>query len=154
MNIIIPKTHSIRSGFLSALEAAYGTLPASYKDFLAQHDGAKPEENIFRVDERRNAGVERFIPAAEILHIRDAVDGFPKNMLPFAEAAGGNLIYLDPANGAVHFWDHEIDSGDAKVANSFDQFLSILDKFDIDRIKLKSSQVKKVMVNPNFKPKF
>src|SRR5882762_7869503 len=107
MNIIIPKTHSMPPIFLSALEIAYGTLPTSYKDFLAQHDGAKPEENIFRVDERRTAGVERFIPAAEIPHVRDAVDGCPKNMLQFAESAGGNLIYLDPANGAVYFWDHE-----------------------------------------------
>ena len=154
MSIIIPKTHLKSSAFLAPLEKAYGILPASYKVFLSQHDGAKPEENIFRIDERRNAGVERFIPAVDIIHVRDAVDGFPKNMLPFAEAAGGNLIYLDPEDWTVHFWDHEVDSGDAKVADSFDQFLSILNKFDIDAIKLKPGQLKRIRVNPEFKPKF
>ena len=121
---------------------------------LNQHDGAKPEENTFKLSERRSAGVERFIPAADIIRVRDAVDGFPRKMLPFARAAGGNLIYLDAVRGTVHFWDHEGDSYDVKVANSFEEFLVLLEQFDLDHIKLKPGQVKKVRVNPDFKPKF
>lgn len=75
-------------------------------------------------------------------------------MIPLAESAGGNLVYLDPATGAVYFWNHEVDSGDAKVADSFPQFIAMLEKFDLEPIKLEPGQVKNIWVNPNFKPEF
>lgn len=154
MSVIIPKSHSRPFASLAVLEKAYGKLPASYKIFLNQHDGAKPEENILKIDEHRSADVERFIPAADITRVRDAVEGFPKNMLPFAEATGGNLIYMDAADGTIYFWDHEVDSGDVRIADSFDKFLRMLEKFDINQIKLKPGQVKRIWGDPNFRPEF
>ena len=154
MRINIQRTRPLTAETLAKLEAEYGPIPDSYRVFLSQYDGTTPEENIFKVDERRSAGVERFIPAADIIRIRGAVEGFPMEMLPFASSSGGNLIYLDPKLATIHYWDHEDDSCDVKVANSFDEFLALLEKFDLQQIKLKPKQVKKVRVNPDFKPKF
>ena len=154
MSIIIPKTNSRPSGALKALESRFGRLPDSYKAFLNQHDGAEPEENIFKINGRTSANVRQFIPAADIIHRCNRIEGFPKNMLPFAEAAGGDYIYLNPGDGTIHFWDHEVDEVCPKVANSFDDFLTMLEKFDIDQIKLKPGQVKSVWVDPNFKPEY
>jgi hypothetical protein len=136
------------------LEKEFGGLPEGYRVFLKQHDGARPEENVFKIGEKNSASVERFIAASDIIHIRNSVDGFPGAMLPFARASGGNFVYLDPKSGTIHFWDHEDDSADAKLAESFDEFLATLEKFNLDQVKLKPGQVVKVRVNPNFKPKF
>src|SRR5579862_581824 len=154
MSVIMPITPSRPSAALKALEIRFGELPKSYKAFLNQHDGAEPEENIFKIDERTSANVRQFIPAADIIRCCNAIEGFPKNMLPFAEAEGGDYIYLNPADGTIHFWDHEVDEADPKVANSFDDFLTMLEKFDIDEIKLKPGQVKRAWIDPNFKPEY
>jgi len=154
MSIIIPTTHLVPCASPEALESRFGSLPASYKAFLDQHDGAKPEKNTFKIDGQTNGSVRQFIPAADIIRVCNMVEGFPKNMLPFAEDDVGNFMYLNPANGAIHFWDHEVDDAEPKVADSFEEFLTMLEKFDIDQIKLKPGQVKRVWVDPNFKPEY
>jgi hypothetical protein len=154
MSITIPKTTSRPPASIATLEKAYGIIPASYKAFLNHHDGAEPEDNFFKVDAQRSGDVERFIPASEIMRVRNSVEGFPKNMLPFAEASCGNLVYMNPAKGTIYFWDHEIDSWDVKVADSFEEFLAMLERFDNSQINLKPGQVKRIWVDPNFKPEF
>ncbi len=154
MSIIIPTTRAASADSIANLEKEFGRLPESYLLFLKEHDGAKPEDNVFNLSERNSAGVERFVPISESIGVRDAVEGFPRNMLPIAWATGGNFVYLNPASGAVYFWDHENDSTDMKLADSFEGFIAALKRFESEQIKLKPGQVKKVWVNPNFKPKF
>ena len=154
MSIIIPKTNSMTPVSLTALEREYGKLPEIYKVFLGQHDGAKPKANVFRINGKIIGGVEQFIPASSIINVGNKVEGFSKDMLPFAKSAGGNLVYLDPLTGGVYFWDHELDDEDVKVANTFSEFLGMLEGLDIDQIKLKPGQVKKVWVDPDFRPQF
>ena len=155
MSIFIPKTRPASPDSIANLEKEAGLkLPQSYLLFLKEHDGAKPEDNVFSLGERNSAGIDEFIPAHKVIYIRDVVEGFPKKMLPIARATAGNFVYIDPPSGAVYFWDHEKDSVDIKLAESFDIFLSELKQFDASQVKLKPEQVKKVWVNPNFKPKF
>lgn len=154
MSINIPKTNSLTQVSLTALEHEYGKLPNIYKLFLKQHDGAKPKENVFRINGKIVGGVEQFIPASRIIKVRNKVEGFSKHMLPFAKSAGGNFLYLDPLRGSVYFWNHELEDEDIKVANSFSEFLGMLEDFDVDQIKLIPGQVKKVWIDPNFKPRF
>jgi len=155
MSIIIPKTSAASAASTAELEKLYGkNLPKSYLMFIKEHDGARPTANIFKVGENNNARVDEFIPAHESIHIRNSVEGFPSRALPVARASGGNFVYLDPANGAVYFWDHEIDDADTRLTDSFDEFLAKLQPVDANRVKLKPGQVKKVLGNPNFKPEF
>lgn len=155
MNIFIPKTQSPSVNVIANLERQVGkTLPKSYLLFLKEHDGAQPQDNVFSLGEKNSAGVDRFIPASDGIHVRDTTEGFPKDALPIAYATAGNLVYLDPSSEAVYFWDHEIDSTNIRLADSFDAFLEKLQPFSIDQVKLKPGQVKKIWVNPNFKPKF
>lgn len=155
MNVFIPKTNAASAASIADLEKLFGKdLPKSYLMFIKEHDGAKPAANVFKVGEDNSAGVDEFIPAHESIHIRNLVEGFPSHALPIARASGGNFVYLDPASGVVYFWDHEIDDTDIKLADSFEGFLAKLHPFDASQVKLKPGQVKKVWVNPNFKPKF
>src|SRR5438270_14100132 len=110
MSIFIPTTPGSTDS-VANLEREFGAnLPHSYILFLKEHDGAIPEDNVFNVGKGNSAGVDQFIPAREILGIRNKVDGFPRNVLPIARATAGNFVYLDPKDGAVYFWDHEDDS--------------------------------------------
>ena len=155
MSVFIPITQPASPASITNIESVFGArLPESYRLFLKDHDGAKPEENVFNIGKGNNAGVDQFIPASEIISVHDAVEGLPPNALPIARATAGNFVYLDPASGIVYFWDHENDTGDLKLADSFETFLALLKRFDVDQIKLKPGQVTKVWVNPRFTPKF
>ena len=82
------------------------------------------------VDGKKIAGIERFIPANKIIPVRNSSASFPGKMLPFARSATGNLVYLNTVNGAVYLWDREAYSADVKLANSFDQFLAVLEEVE------------------------
>src|ERR1700684_3484016 len=92
------------------LEAELGcTLSPSFRKFLGVHDGAKPQTNIFRVNDRNECGVDRFIPADEILKERSYIENIPPRAFPVAWAEGGNFVFIDEGkDGAVYFWDHEL----------------------------------------------
>ena len=75
-------------------------------------------------------------------------------MLLFARAPGGNFLYINPANEAVYYWDHEDDSADLMLASSFSEFLAALERFDLNHIKLKPGQVLKAGITPGFTPEF
>jgi hypothetical protein len=130
MSITIPKTQSTSMQTMANLEREFGHLPVGFLLFLIQHDGAKPGKNVFNVPDGRNAGVDHFIPASEIIRVRDTTAGFPRKMLPFARSTIGNLVYLNMVNNAVYLWDHEVYSADVKLADSFDEFLATLEDAD------------------------
>jgi hypothetical protein len=155
MSILIPKTKSALPDELAKLRTFLGkNLPEGYLDFVKEHDGARPAPNFFKVGANNGAGVEEFICVNECIRLNNIVDGFPNNVLPVARASGGNFVYLEPTNGHIHFWDHEIENDDVKIADSFEEFLAILTPVDSSHVKLKPGQVKRIWGDPNFKPEF
>jgi hypothetical protein len=68
----------------------------------------------------------------------------------FAEDDCGNE-YLTDDTGRVYFWDHETDAL-IPLSESLVVFLSSL--VPSPEVNLKSGQVKRVWVDPSFKPKF
>ena len=151
MSIKMTKGGSASEADIAALEEFLGTtLPKELKTFLTKHDGAEPETNIFQINEQNDSGVNRFIPAREVLRERERIENLASRAFPIAWAEGGNFVLIDMnAGGEVQFWDHE--TGDiTMLANSFDSFLSALRPFDVDDIELKPGQVKSVWVDPDF----
>jgi hypothetical protein len=135
-----------------ALEAALGwRLSDSFKTFLQIFDGAEPETNIFKITEKNEAGVNRFIPASEIWDERTHIENIPKKAYPVAWAEGGNYVFVDEdKDGAVFFWDHEEPEKIVKLTANFGAFLDLLDPFDVKTIKLKPGQVKRAWIDPEF----
>lgn len=135
-----------------SLEATLGCrLSDSFRNFLQTHDGAEPETNRFRINEKNSSGVNRFIPVREIQRERTRIENIPRGAYPIAWAEGGNYVFVDEDKGdAVFFWDHEIPDKPVKLASGFDAFLELLEPFDIKTVQLKPSQVKKVWVDPDF----
>jgi hypothetical protein len=70
--------------------------------------------------------------------------------VPFAEDDCGNL-FTQTQNGSVCFWDHETDDLTV-IAASWTEFASGC--VEPKEVKLQPGQVKRVWVDPNFKPKF
>ncbi|WP_353936142.1 SMI1/KNR4 family protein [uncultured Herbaspirillum sp.] len=85
--------------------------------------------------------------------------GFPgpshSDFLPIAYAEGGNYLCIASGGkdiGSIYFMDHEIPGLDAmiRLAPSLAEFLESVTPFDSKQIKLKSGQVKKAWINPDF----
>jgi hypothetical protein len=134
-----------------ALETGLGCkLSDSFRVFVRVHDGAKPETNIFKINDKNECGVNRFIPADEILKERSNIENIPPKAFPVALAEGGNYVFVDEANrGAVYFWDHET-TEITELAPTFEGFLDILRPFDVATVKLKPGQIKKAWIDPDF----
>lgn len=155
MSIKIGKGGEASAADIAALEEFLGSeLPAEFKSFLAEHDGAEPETNIFRISDSNDSGVNRFIPARQYLSERERVGDLPPRAFPLAWAEGGNYVVIDiDAGGSAHFWDHET-AELTKLADSFDGFLDLLQPFNVDDIELKPGQVKSVWVDPDLLKEF
>lgn len=154
MAITIPQTVGLSDEQIDGAEQALGcTLPASFRAFLRDHDGAKPGDNIFVVPGNQS-GVRAFIPIGDASELRREIDGFPRRGVPVAEDGCGNYVWLKPETGEVLFWDHEIESDGVVIANDFDVFVAALQPFDTGSVRLKPGQVKHVWVHPDFKPEF
>jgi hypothetical protein len=139
---------------LSELRLAMGqSLPPSYVSFVNHHDGAIPDGNSI-VTSVNEVSVSRFVSVHEALKLTESIDGFPANVIPFAEDDCGNYFYVMPQDGAVFFWDHELEDGDEKVASDVAEFISKLTPFDPATIMPQPGQVRSVWVDPTFKPEF
>ena len=46
MTILIPKTRAASQDAIARLRERFGPLPTDYIDFLADHDGAAPPDNV------------------------------------------------------------------------------------------------------------
>jgi hypothetical protein len=152
MAISLPRTGAASDASLAALTERYGALPPEYVEFLAVYDGAKPPPNVLE-GTNYGVGVNSFLPASEIINRANLVEGLSSNLLPFGEDDSGNFVCIGSNDHRIYFWDHEIDS-DKVVAESFDEFLGRLEPFDLSSVKLEPGQVKRVWVNPDFKPEF
>jgi hypothetical protein len=134
------------------VEAAIGRpLSDAFRSFVLSHDGARPETNILKISDNSDLGVSEFIPVNQILDARARIENIPDGAYPVAWAEGGNFIFVNEDKaGAVFFWDHELPDNSAQVANTFGEFLDLLEPFDIKSVRLKPGQVKKVWVDPDF----
>lgn len=125
------------------------SLPHGFQEFVKEHDGAEPETNIFRINDENDSGVNRFIPVKKILEERNQIENLAPNTIPIAWAEGGNFVLLVVDTCEVQFWDHE--NGDiTTLTNSFEDFMSMLQPFNVNDIQLKPGQVKSVWINPDF----
>lgn len=152
MAISIPRAGAASEPSLAALAEKYGDLSSEYINFLAIHDGARPPSNVLE-GTNYSVGVNAFLLASEIVDRANTVEGLSSDLLPFGEDDSGNFVCLGAKDHRVYFWDHEIDN-DKVVADSFDEFIRRLEPFDLSSVKLKPGQVKRVWVNPDFKPEF
>ncbi len=154
MSVTIPLTSGLDEAAIRKLEFRMKCLlPSAYRAFVARHDGATPEDNIFSTSANQSE-VRRFIRLTEAASLRASIEGFPRQAIPMAEDSCGNYVWLDHKSGAVFFWDHEQDSDGEKIADTFDLFLADLQPFDPKSVNLKPGQVKSAWIDPNFKPEF
>ena len=138
------------------LEASLGCpISESFRRFVSENDGSEPETNRFNVGKDNGAGVNQFIPISDILAERQYIENLPRLAYPIAWASCGNYVFLDEGKGGnVYFWDHELPEDITKLADNFDEFLSMLEPFDISSIELKPGQVKEVRVNTELLKRF
>ncbi len=126
-----------------------GELPPSYLDFVSQHDGAEPEENRLPTSENELV-LTRFIPVHEAPVLSEQIEGFPTNVIPFAEDGCGNYLYVEPATGTVRFWDHEVDGEDEEIAADIADLLAKLMPAHAVDGRLTPGQVKHAWIDPDF----
>ncbi|MDH7971275.1 SMI1/KNR4 family protein [Sphingomonas sp. AR_OL41] len=154
MAMPIPKMPRPTERDLAALADSLSlALPPSYTQFVANHDGAKPDANFIATRENEVA-VSRFIPVREAPDLATAIAGFPVSAIPLAEDDCGNYFYVDPKTDAVHFWDHEVEGPDEEVAANALLFVEKLTSRDASPVPLELGQVRRMWVNPSFKPEF
>lgn len=154
MAVAIPTTLSPPVKALRALADSMGRkLPASYVAFVSKHDGAHPQANSL-VTSDNEVSVRRFIPVSEAATLAREIDGFPSQVIPFAEDDCGNYFYVMLETGAVHFWDHEVEGLDERLAEDVASFVQRLTPFDAAGVQLAPGQVISVWVDPSFKPEF
>jgi len=152
MNVKLKNGKPASEERILALEGALGLrLSESFKNFIREHNGAEPENNVFRISDNNECGVDQFIPVQEIVNERTRIENLPLKAYPVAWAEGGNYVFIDEGqNGAVFFWDHEQPIPPVKLTSNFGEFLALLQPFDIKTVRLEPGQVKRIWVNPEF----
>lgn len=142
---------------IAALEALIGQpLDGQFRRFIGANNGADPEENSFAVDGVAHVGgVTEFIPIENVILEREYIDDIGPQAYPIASSEGGNYVLLDQGQGgAIFFWDHEVEGGIWKLADSFDEFLDMIEPFDASAIKPAPGQVKSAWIDPDFLKQF
>jgi SMI1-KNR4 cell-wall len=152
MKITLKNGKKISESVIADVETKLGfRLSESYKNFTRENDGAEPETNIFKINEKTDCGVNKFIPVSKIVDERQWVGNLPSTGYPVAWAEGGNYVFIDEGKkGEVYFWDHELPEQITKVGNNFEAFISNLEPFDTESIKLRPGQVKSAWIDPDF----
>lgn len=151
MKLKLSKGRPALQSDLIVLETTIGMpLAADFREFVAHHDGAEPENNIFPVGTSNDCGVNGFIPVRDIPREMQRIENLPKKSFPIAWAECGNYVFINQADaGSVFFWDHEVEVP-VKLADTFRSFLELLEPFDVSTVKLKPGQVIKAWVDPDF----
>jgi len=108
-------------------------LPAAVADAYRAHDGATGESSTvfgaIRTPKRIQwARLMWWLPVEEAyarLKFMEDLGEWPEGQFPIAEDAGGNLILIDLASGAVTAWDHE-DWSRKELANDLGVLMTTL----------------------------
>ena len=134
---------SVADSDLDGVEAAIGySLPHALRRFLLEHNGGRAALNCFKSKTGSEFEINRFLgvkfrasPKEPTLEeVVDAMTvqkaGLPRNLIPFAEDAGGNYYCIDRLKERVVFCDHEhladVPFVPTDVAESFETFISQL----------------------------
>jgi hypothetical protein len=121
MNLYVAHSReSLSEDALLGLEALLGeTLPASYRNFLLEHNGGHPELDLFQLKDVSwddYVQVDTFLcvkkddPYNLVAWIGLYGDRIPTELIPIATDPGGNLLCLSimgTDKGKVYLWDHE-----------------------------------------------
>src|SRR5580698_10345937 len=139
MGIKLKNGKSVSEEAIRSLESKLGySLPSPFRAFVTNNDGAEPETNIFKIDEKNESGINKFIPVHDIADERQRIENLPPKAFPVAWAECGNYVFVDTErNGGVYFWDHEEPERITKLGDAFNAFLSNLQPFDVKAVQLK-----------------
>ena len=151
----------------AALSRTSGTSFPRVTSNSFSSNGGTPEVNRFDIPAFNTAsGINLFYGAlghaknGDLLYEQRLLKRrLPAGVIAIADAEGGNRLcisLLGEDRDSIYFWDHELESEHdtaaalAKVANSFDAFLELIQPFDPKKVKLEPHQVKRVWINPEF----
>jgi hypothetical protein len=129
------------------------SLPISYKNYLLRCNGGNPDDGTYSMSENIDgdeefSGIDWFYSISNdyTTSLEKNINTFygrvPYDMIPIGEDGGGNQICLGISGeryGKVYFWDHDWESDEDEpwyenvylIANSFEDFINKLYKFDI-----------------------
>lgn len=140
-------------------------LPTDYRNFLLSGNVFVPEENRFagpdvtgRVAKFLGLSTQRDEDIRAV--VETYADRVPENVLPIAQAGGGNLVCLHLLSGAIYFWDHEAEAGEGDavdhsnlhyLSDSFSAFLRSMLPASVDSSE---GTVVSVKLKPGFAEKF
>ena len=145
---IVNSRDSLKKKDIVKFEEEFGiTLPEEYKNFLMVHNGGRPKQKIFPIQNNpsdTHAYIDFFLCLKEkdVYEIATWINRYqlriPHNMIPIAVDPGGNLICLSVSgtnSGKVYYWEHEYeveggiepwDKNLYPVASSFLEFIKTL----------------------------
>ncbi|MFD1337148.1 SMI1/KNR4 family protein [Oceanobacillus iheyensis] len=139
-------------------------LPKNYKRFLEINNGGMPELNIIELEDEEieSFSITEFFGIG-ISAINDLKYQFemykeriPNRNLPICRVEGGNVVCMNIDHETISLWDHDTELIDndtlsvkslIKVANGFEEFLSIIKPYDQDVDEYK---VNDVWIDPDF----
>lgn len=157
MKVVLKGGRRAAGSDIAALEALIRQpLDVEFRRFIEANNGADPEENSFPVEGVAHVGgVTEFIPIENVISERKFIDDIGSHAYPVACSEGGNYVILDQdQGGAIFFWDHEVQGGISRLADSFDAFLDMIEPFDASTIRPAPGQVKSAWIDPNFLKQF
>ncbi|MEJ2459778.1 MAG: SMI1/KNR4 family protein [Novosphingobium sp.] len=145
---------------IASLEMVIGQkLDKEFLEFIANHNGATPDANSYPVDGLHHMGsIRKFIPIEKIPQelriIEDSQVGNLEFSYPIALDDCGNYTILSQGkDGGIFFWDHEIDKI-SKLSDRFNEFLEMVEPFELSNDINESCRSADIWVDPNFKPDF
>ena len=152
MTVQLQNGRAVPQDEVLAFESAVGhTMPPDYRAFVRSQDGARPVLNVFRIADDNASGVNRFIPLSQIREEKASI-ALPTGCWPIAWAEGGNYVCIDCATGGtVYFWDHESPRELVRLADSFTEFMALLQPFDAREADLGSYHVENAWIAPGFR---
>ncbi|AZV39642.1 SMI1/KNR4 family protein [Komagataeibacter xylinus] len=145
---------------IASVEKRIGaSFDPAYREFIAHHNGARPDYNTCTVAPDNSCGIDQFLDIADIagrmlLLADDVVSAL---FFPFAEGESSNCFMMrKDGTPGVWFYDHEMMGMEAltPVAPSLNAFLPMLLPRDTIAATLKPGQVKSVWSDPDFVPVF
>lgn len=144
-------------------------LPNDYIEFLRYHNGGYVKNSICSYYKN---GKQKFILTSMfglgsdddlISQYETYRNRIPNTCIPVGRDAGGNLVCLNLSKdkyGNVYFWDHErelkFEEGKITIddlyfiAETFKEFLSSVERDNIEELQEERYKVKKVWVDPEF----
>jgi hypothetical protein len=112
-------------------------ISQQFRAFVSKNDGARPENNRFDICGYNIGGVNEFVKIAEILETKQFMRELPRTAYPVALSEFGNYVVIDEGrDGSIYFWDHESQDPIVKIADDFNSFLSMLEPYDMDSVKV------------------